>query len=330
MSICIPVYKQTELLKRLLESILIQDYTDYEIIVTDDSPDSSVEEVCKEFLSRNVNLTYIKNVERKGTPENWNEAIRHANGEYIKIMHHDDWFLNKDSLSQFVKMLDKNKRANFAFSGSLWYSPDGKLQFQRKANGFRISKLRKDPEFLFANNFVGTPSVTIFRKKIGIFFDSDFKWVVDFGFYIQAIKTSGIFEYTKDSLVAIRVKSDDQVTAECLNDKNVQISEYFNLYEKIHPKKERIKPYVFQYFWYLFDLFGIKSADDIRNCGVKGEVPEELTASFWSRSIRLSAPVVIKKRIAYLFIRVYGILISNIVYRIIVMKNFISKKKNQV
>ena len=42
-SICIPAYKHVDYLQRLLDSILIQTYKNFEIIITDDRPDNSVE-----------------------------------------------------------------------------------------------------------------------------------------------------------------------------------------------------------------------------------------------------------------------------------------------
>src|ERR1044072_4054338 len=94
-SICIPAYKNVDFLKRLLDSIAIQTYSNYEIIICDDSPDESVAEFIK---SRSVlkNIRYHRNVSSLGTPENWNECIRRANGEWIKIMHDDDWFAEPD------------------------------------------------------------------------------------------------------------------------------------------------------------------------------------------------------------------------------------------
>ena len=46
-SICVPAYKNPVGVERLLESIKVQSFTDYEVVVTDDSPDGSVEEVVR-------------------------------------------------------------------------------------------------------------------------------------------------------------------------------------------------------------------------------------------------------------------------------------------
>jgi len=44
-SICVPAYQRPELLKRLLDSILVQEYTRYEVVVTDDSPGTTVSDL---------------------------------------------------------------------------------------------------------------------------------------------------------------------------------------------------------------------------------------------------------------------------------------------
>ena len=85
-SICVPAYKNPVGVERLLESVKVQSFTDYEVVVTDDSPDGSVEEVVRR--AEVPGMVYVRNAVRKGATGNWNEAVRHASGEYIKIMHH--------------------------------------------------------------------------------------------------------------------------------------------------------------------------------------------------------------------------------------------------
>lgn len=296
-SICIPAYKQPELLKKAIGSILIQTHKNYEIIVTDDSPDSSVEDVCKEYIARQAPLLYIRNNERKGTPENWNESMRHARGEYIKILHHDDWFPEEGSLAEFVEMLDQNSSADFAFSGSLNFNPEGKLQFIHKAKSKQIKRLRENPEYLFSGNFIGAPSATIFRSGMNLFFDRQFKWVVDLDFYIQALKKNKRFVFTAEPFIAIRMQSPDQVTAACVNDKDVQINEYLNLYKKLS-KKSNIDPYHFVQIWKLFERFNVYSQKDIRECGYTDPIPHELDVIlFFKRNKVIQTPLYLWRKI---------------------------------
>src|SRR5438128_12549487 len=90
-SICIPAYKRTVELKRLFNSIVIQTFKDFEIVITDDSPEESVAILCNEYRSK-LPIAYYKNKIRLGSPANFNQSIAKATGEWIKMMNDDDWF----------------------------------------------------------------------------------------------------------------------------------------------------------------------------------------------------------------------------------------------
>src|SRR3989344_6387452 len=96
-SICIPTYKQVDYLRKTLNSVLVQDFHDYELIITDDSSDDSVKNLLKEFDFKGK-LKYYHNKIALGSPANWNYSLKQATGEYIKILHHDDFFTADNSL----------------------------------------------------------------------------------------------------------------------------------------------------------------------------------------------------------------------------------------
>jgi glycosyltransferase involved in cell wall biosynthesis len=72
-SVCIPAYKQKELLARCLDSLLLQGFKDFEVIITDDTPDDSIADFVKGFKS-DFPLHYYRNVIPLGSPANWNMA----------------------------------------------------------------------------------------------------------------------------------------------------------------------------------------------------------------------------------------------------------------
>src|SRR4051812_23131736 len=104
-SICIPVYKQTTYLEKCLQSVLEQDFKDFELIISDDTPDDSLEVFIKDLL-KDREYTYHRNQPALGSPENWNSAIDKSSGKYLKIMHHDDFFTKTDSLRLMVKEIE--------------------------------------------------------------------------------------------------------------------------------------------------------------------------------------------------------------------------------
>ena len=62
-SICIPTYKSGTKLERLLDSIKIQTFSDYEVVVSDDSPDDSMKKIIDEKYAdmniRSVSYTHL-------------------------------------------------------------------------------------------------------------------------------------------------------------------------------------------------------------------------------------------------------------------------------
>src|SRR5687768_7063529 len=96
-SVCVPAYKHAQYLERLFDSLVSQTFRDFEVVVTDDSPDTSVINLVERFSAK-LNINYHKNTRALGTPENWNQAMKLATGEWVKLMHDDDWFDSDDSL----------------------------------------------------------------------------------------------------------------------------------------------------------------------------------------------------------------------------------------
>lgn len=273
-SICIPSYKQTVFLRRTIQSVIIQSFDDYEVIITDDSPDDSVGNVVREFQS-NVKIKYCRNKERIGSPENWNKAVRLASGEYIKILHHDDWFSDENSLAEFVDMLDQNPKADFAFCPSINCGADGKMRYVNTTTETQIKKLHADSSVLFQGNFIGAPSATIYRRQVDQEFDPRLRWLVDIDFYIRVLADKKEFVYIRRPLVSVALESPGKVTDECLGNKRVEVFEYLYLYTKLSKDRPLDYPRC-QVIWALFDRYNVQSARDILDCGVDFALPPEV------------------------------------------------------
>lgn len=278
-SICVPTYKQIVYLQKNLESILIQDYNDYEVIVTDDTQDDTVKDFVESFQDRfEGKLKYYKNAVSLGSPENWNEAVRKSMGEYIKILHHDDWFTDENSLYEFVKMLDDNPNCNFAFSGAVAVNIRGNKTWIHSATHQQIEILQSDPCILFFGNFIGPPSSTIYRRSGNILYDKNLKWVVDFEFYISNLIENGSFVFNGKPLITSISGANHSVTNVCENNKNIEIPEYIYLFQKIISQKKEIlfeKSYLI-FFRTLFDKYKILSIKNIRDTGYLGNIPFSL------------------------------------------------------
>jgi glycosyltransferase involved in cell wall biosynthesis len=211
---------------------LAQDFTNAEIIVTDDTPNDTVKDfiASKYFVS---NLKYFKNTVSLGTPENWNEAVRKASGEYIKILHHDDYFTQKDSLSKFVALLDKNSDANLAFSATeVWNVPTGR-RYVHGCSESQLERIQRDPSFLFFRNMIGAPSAVIYRRKAMVEYDKELKWLVDIDFYIRMLAQGSSVARSSEPLVCTADNTTGQVTQSVLKDEALIIKEHILVLKKI-------------------------------------------------------------------------------------------------
>ena len=243
-SICIPAYEQASLLQRTLDSVFEQTYSDFEVIVTDDSASPMVEALMTRWIS-DPRVRYVRNSKRVGSPENWNKAIGLAKGSLIKVLHHDDWFSGKDSLQEYVSLIDDEPKAMFAFSGAFNRDLDGRLLSQHTPMEKQIAALRKDPRCLFIANFVGAPSATIFRRKEGFRFDPELRWLVDVEAYIRILSDGGAFAYTPNPLVNTTALAPHQVTREAEANPALQFVENAYLYKALAFRRAERLGYLF-------------------------------------------------------------------------------------
>ncbi len=227
-SLCIPAYKRIDYLKRLLLSIVIQNFKDYEVIISDDSNDNSVEELLKEFNGK-LEIKYFKNEKALGTPSNWNHAISKATGQWIKLMHDDDWFSNEYSLEKFALATKNVSPFIFsAYSNKIELTNFTEMMFFNKN---LKNSILKNPLLLLAKNIIGPPSVTLFHNSIKDKYDERLKWRVDIEYYIRNISKGVDFAYINEPLINVGV-SDSQVTNSCLNISSVEIPELYILLSK--------------------------------------------------------------------------------------------------
>ncbi|MDX2302413.1 MAG: glycosyltransferase [Microscillaceae bacterium] len=229
-SICIPTYNQTEYLRKTLESVLSQDFKDYELIITDDSDSLAVANLIQSYHFGNK-LRYFKNQKCLNSPENWNFAIRLALGEYVKILHHDDWFYENTSLRSFVNLLDQHPESVFAFGRTTVWT-HGSLHLH-PVDSFELEKLAQTPEYLFIRNCIGSPSATIFRNGLHLNFDRNLRWLVDVEFYIRILMHYPSFAFHNAPLIYTANQASHQVTQQYIHHKENELTEYFYLFKRL-------------------------------------------------------------------------------------------------
>lgn len=259
-SICIPALKRVNYLRRLLGSIEQQSFKDYEVIINDNSPDDSVKELASEYSSK-INLQYYSNGTFLNMPANWNAALSRAKGEWIKIMHDDDWFEDKNALEIFYRKTKENPSANLFFSAYRNVTEESGAKELVRCTILDLKLLKSSPFNLFRKNLIGNPSCTMMRNDSEIKYDESLKFLVDMEYYIRYLLKYPGFCYIDKPLVNVGFHG-EQVTNSTFRVAEVQIPENHRLIEKF--SETILKNIItYDYYWRMYRNFGIKTINEI-------------------------------------------------------------------
>lgn len=89
-SIIIPIYKVEPYLRRCLDSIVNQTYTNLEIILVDDGSPDNCPQICDEYAAKDNRIVVIHK-ENGGLSDARNAGLDICKGKYISFMDSDDW-----------------------------------------------------------------------------------------------------------------------------------------------------------------------------------------------------------------------------------------------
>ncbi len=122
-SIVIPTYNRSDLLKVALISCLEQTYRDFEVIVVDDGSTDDTKQMVESLNSEKVQYIYQENC---GRSKARNNGIAQARGKYITFLDSDDIYLPQ-KLAVQVKTLDQNPAFGMVYSSAFNVDIDGEI-----------------------------------------------------------------------------------------------------------------------------------------------------------------------------------------------------------
>ena len=130
-SVIIPTFNRKKTLKRAMQSVLMQSYAPYEIIVIDDGSNDGT----KEWLKDNFpNVKYIYQM-NSGVSSARNKGIKFARGDWIALLDSDDeWLPSK--LKDQANEIESNPAAKFLHTNEIWIR-----------NGVRVNQMKKHKKY---------------------------------------------------------------------------------------------------------------------------------------------------------------------------------------
>jgi glycosyltransferase involved in cell wall biosynthesis len=202
LSILIPAYNFPDGIKNILPALgefvgplnpqVEKVFDSFEILVFDDSDNDEVKDVVDNYKSVfHDALVYKKNIPATGAVKNWNKLLDSSNGEYVILLHHDEYPIGPNFICQTLKEIGENPTVDVFAMNVFLSSRPGRLLRAHLPNWFRQLVLMYFPKYLFIRNVVGPTSALIVRKDIYPRFDENLNWLVDSElFYRLRVKTA--------------------------------------------------------------------------------------------------------------------------------------------
>jgi glycosyltransferase involved in cell wall biosynthesis len=130
-SVVLPVYNGENFLAAAIDSILAQDFTDFELVIADNASTDHTAEICQRYANVDARVRYERNQHNIGMTGNFNKVIALARGEYIKIATHDD-IIAPDFLQACVAVLDQCPDIILCYTDSKCIDASGQVIPARK------------------------------------------------------------------------------------------------------------------------------------------------------------------------------------------------------
>ena len=215
-SVVIPNYNYENYIIERIDSILLQTYPIYELIILDDkSTDNSVkviEEKIKEIKTKypNTNIKFMPNEKNSGNVfKQWNKAFEVSTGDYLWIAEADDSCSNI-FLQEIMRPFEKNKNVVVSYCESLTMDENNKILMRNLRKWIDIFKTKKwessfiengeeyIKDYLSANNTIANVSSLVFKKLDNVDYSKylkeaeEYKLAGDWYFYEKVLNYGDI------------------------------------------------------------------------------------------------------------------------------------------
>ena len=161
-SVIVPNYNHSAYLMSRIDSILAQDFDNFELILLDDCSTDNTSVIAQKFASQYPDkIHYFKYCENHGLMQNYKFLLEKAKGKYIAILESDDIWIDSFKLQKQVDLIETNNQCGIVCSN--W------IVIGSKSEELERSKKPKKQDYseLLKTNFIGAVTVLFSRN----FFD---------------------------------------------------------------------------------------------------------------------------------------------------------------
>jgi glycosyltransferase involved in cell wall biosynthesis len=206
-SVLIPVFNGEPFLAECFESILAQDFGDYEVLVSDDGSTDGSATVIERYAQRDSRVRWWRNPRNLGIGGNFNAPLKAARGEYVKYVLQDDKLSDPSALRRMVAALERDSSVSLVVSAA--HLIDAQSRLIRVRNPFGRSGVREGKRVIVQcleenANLIGEPSLALFRRsQAARGFDEGLRQLLDLEMWFHLLE-QGRFAYLAEPLCAFR------------------------------------------------------------------------------------------------------------------------------
>jgi len=202
-SIIIPCYNQAHFLKECINSVLAQDFGDWEIILVNDGSTDNTLKVALDFAQKDQRVNVIDK-ENGGLSSARNAGIRQAKGKFIHFLDSDDFVL-QGFYTAMIDSFNATENVDIIVSGYQYYSSDS--GFFQIVEGQEKNYDLQD----FLNGNIAPPVAFCLKAdlipSIGNF-DETLKSAEDWDFWLRVLKANKVVKGLSKPLVTYRYSKD--------------------------------------------------------------------------------------------------------------------------
>lgn len=191
-SVVIPTYNQKLFVEETINSVLSQDFTNYEIIISDNGSTDGTQEILKNYqLKFPEKIRVVLNQDNTGLASNFNRGLSLVRGEYIAWLDGDD-VMYPSRLTKQVTLLNANPEvAGCCHDAEVFKSPSNEVigKFSVLSNGVNGVK-EGTVKLWFDASYLTLPTTYMYRSKYipDNGFDERLKYSNDLLFQIECFQ----------------------------------------------------------------------------------------------------------------------------------------------
>jgi glycosyltransferase involved in cell wall biosynthesis len=176
-SIITVCYNSTKTIEKTIQSVLSQNYPDFEYIIIDGGSNDGTIDIINKYREK---ISQFISEPDQGISDAFNKGLRLANGEIIGILNSDDWY-EPETLKVVASQLSENKKCDYLVGSQRYWDKNGGNYIVRpdknyaKKIKYMMPRLNHPSSFFRKNVY----------KSIGLF-NLNYRYAMDYDLFLRA------------------------------------------------------------------------------------------------------------------------------------------------